>query len=63
MDLIAGLMARAAEFPGDAFRKAAGELNALLTAPGDAGADALRDGLDVGYDAILFYGLTVRITG
>ena len=59
-DLIAGLMARAAEHTGDRFRKAAGELNALLTPAGEGGSAALPDGLDVGYDAVLFYGLNVR---
>ena len=59
-DLIAGLMARAAELSGDRFRTATGELNALLTpaAEGDPASGAGE--LDVGYDAVLFYGLTLK---
>ena len=59
-DLIAGLMARAAELSGDRFRTATGELNALLTlaAEGDPAGGAGE--LDVGYDAVLFYGLTLK---
>ncbi|WP_446831655.1 hypothetical protein [Candidatus Foliamicus sp.] len=59
-DLIAGLMARAAECSGDGFRAAALELNAFLSPIGHEGAaEVLRD-LDEGCDALLFYGLTVR---
>ena len=59
-DLIAGLMARAAELSGDRFRTATGELNALLTpaAEGDPAGGARE--LDVGYDAVLFHGLTLK---
>ena len=59
-DLIAGVMARAAELSGDRFRAAAGELNAFLAPVGDRGSPQFPDGLDVGYDAALFYGLTVK---
>ena len=59
-NLIAGLMARASELPGDRFWTAAGELNSLLTSAGQAGSDELLDGLDIGYDAVLFFGLTVK---
>ena len=58
--LIAGLMARASELSGDRFRTAAGELNVFLTPAPDGGADGVQDGLDVGYDAVLFYGLTLK---
>ena len=59
-NLIAGLMARAGEHTGDRFRKAASELNAFLTPAGEEGSAVLPEGLDVGYDAVLFYGLTLR---
>ena len=59
-DLIAGLMARAAELPGDGFRQAAGELNALLAPAREAGPAEALGGLDVGYHAVLFYGLTLK---
>ena len=58
--LIAGLMARAAELSGDCFRTAAGELNTFLTPAAESGVDGVPGGLDVGYDAVLFYGLTVK---
>ena len=58
-DLIAGLMARAAELPGDGFRAAAGELNALLSPVGDGEAAGVLANLDEGCDALLFWGLTV----
>ena len=59
-NLIAGLMARAAELSDDRFRAAAGELNAFLTPAGKAGPTDMLGGLDVGYDAVLFYGLTLK---
>ena len=55
-DLIVGLMARAHELPDDDFRAAATELNAFLDA---AGEDVPGD-LDVGYDMVLFHGLSLR---
>ena len=58
-DLIAGLMARAAELSGDGFRTAAGELNAFLSPVGDEEAAGVLGNLDEGCDALLFYGLTV----
>ena len=58
-DLIAGLMARAAELPGDGFRAAAGELNAFLSPVGDGEAAGALGNLDEGCDALLFCGLTV----
>ena len=59
-NLIAGLMARAAELSGDRFRAAAGELNAFLTPAGKAGPADVLGGLDIGSDAVLFYGLTLK---
>ena len=59
-NLIAGLMARAAELSGERFRTAAYELNAFLTLAREEGSASVSNGLDVGYDAILFYGLTLK---
>ena len=60
-DLVAGLMIRAAELPGDCFRTAAAELNALLEPVVDTeGKAGPLEGLDVAYDLVLFYGLTVK---
>ena len=60
-DLIAGLMARAAELSGDRFRTAAGELNVLLDPAAEKRECAgVPGGLDVGYDVVLFYGLTLK---
>lgn len=59
-NLIAGLMARAAELSGDRFRAAAAELNAFLTPDAGDGSASMLGGLDVGYDVFLFYGLTVK---
>ena len=58
-DLIAGLMARAAELTGDGFRAAAGELSAFLSPVGDEEAAGVLGNLDEGCDALLFWGLTV----
>ena len=58
-DLIAGLMARAAELPGDGFRAAAGELSAFLSPVRDREAAGVLGNLDEGCDALLFWGLTV----
>ena len=58
-DLIAGLMARAAELPGDGFHAAAGELNAFLSPVRDREAAGVLGKLDEGCDALLFWGLTV----
>ena len=59
-DLIAGLMARAAELSGDRFRTAVSELNAFLAPAAEGGAPGVLGGLDVGYDAVLFYGLRLN---
>ena len=57
-DLVAGLMARAAEISEDRFRVAAGDLNDLLLPDWEKPADALGN-LDAGCDALLYFGLTV----
>ena len=59
-DLIAGLIARAAELSGDGFRTAASELNGLLGPVPVEGPDPVPGELDAGYDAVLFYGLTFK---
>ena len=59
-DLAGGLMARAAEHSGDGFLQAAGELHAFLVSPGEEDAPELPDGLDLGYDAVLFHGPAVK---
>lgn len=58
-DLIAGLMARASELPVGGYRAAAAELHEFLTPAGEEGSDAVPGELDIGYDAVLFYGLTL----
>ena len=59
-NLIAGLMARASELSGDRFRAAASELGAFLAPAGqEASVDGLSE-LDLGCDAVLFYGLTLK---
>ncbi len=58
-DLIAGLMARAAELPGNGFRAAASELNAFLSPLGNGEAAGVLGNLNEGCDALLFWGLTV----
>ena len=59
-DLIAGLMARAAELSGDSFRSAAHELNAFLVPASEGGLASVPGDLNVGYDAMLFHGLTLK---
>ena len=58
-DLIAGLMARAAELSSDGFRTAARELGAFLSPARDGEATGVLGTLDEGCDTLLFYGLTV----
>ena len=58
-DLIAGLMARAAELSDDCFRAAAHELDAFLSPAGDGKAAGVLGTLDEACDTLLFYGLTV----
>lgn len=57
-DLIAGLFARAAELSEDGLRTAVAELNGLLDPVPVAGQVGVPGELDVGYDAVLFFGLT-----
>ena len=60
-DLVAGLMIRAAELSGACYRRAVGDLHTLLEpAEERAGRGKLPDRLDVGYDLVLFYGLTLK---
>ena len=58
-DLIAGLMARAHELSGDRFWQAANELKGFLDPGVVHGSVHPPGGLDVGYNMMLFYGLTV----
>ena len=58
-DLIAGLMARAAELPGDGFRAAACELNAFLSPVRDGKTVGVLRNLDEGCDVLLFYGVSL----
>ncbi len=58
-DLLAGLMARASELPVGGYRAAAAELHGFLTPAGEEGSDGVPGELDIGYDAVLFYGLTL----
>ena len=60
IDLIAGLMARAAELSGDGFRTAAEELNGLLRPVDEHNSAVVPGELDTGYDAVVYYGLTLR---
>ena len=60
-DLVAGLMARAAELTGDRFRTAAAELNELLDSVIEKRMESSAPGvLGAGYDLVLFYGLTLK---
>lgn len=58
-DLIAGLMARAAEVSEDGFRVAARELNALLLPAINVDTARVLGDLEMGYHALLFHGLTL----
>lgn len=57
-DLIAGLIARATELSEDGFRTAVTELNRFLDPTSETGQCDVSGELDVGYDVVLFYGLT-----
>ena len=60
-DLVAGLMVRAAELTDDRFRTAAAELNQLLDSAIEKRMEgSAPGGLGVGYDLVLFYGLTLK---
>ena len=55
-DLIAGLFTRAQELPGDGFRTATAELHAFLSR---SRSERVPGELDVGYDVVLIWGLTL----
>ena len=59
-DLTAGLMARADDLSGDGFQKAANELNAFLVTGGKDKTTGVPGDLDIGYDVVLFHGLSLR---
>lgn len=59
-NLIVGLMARAGELSGDGFHAAASELNTLLVAAGGDKTAGVPGDLDIGYDMVLFHGLSLR---
>ena len=60
-DLVAGLMARAAELMDDRFRTAAGEFNELLDPVIEKQMESSAPGgLGIGYDLVLFYGVTLK---
>ena len=58
-DLIAGLIDRAEEHSRDHYHAAARELNAFLARGDEEGSSGVLGGLDVGYDAVLFFGPTL----
>ena len=57
--IITGLMARAAELPERGFRAAASELHAFLELGRGNGTTLVPSGLDIGYDVVLFHGLSL----
>ncbi len=59
-DLTAGLMARADDLSCDGFWKAATELNAFLVMGGEDKTTGVPGDLDIGYDVVLFHGLSLR---
>ncbi len=59
-DLIAGLIARASELSEDGYRTAVAELNELLDPVPVAGQVDVPGELGVGFDAVLFFGLTFK---
>ena len=59
-DLTAGLMARAYELSSNGFQTAATELSAFLVTNGEDKTTGMPDDLDVGYNMLLFYGLTLK---
>ena len=59
-DLIAGLFARAEEFKNDGLQAAAEELNAFLAPAGETSTVNMPGDLNVGYDVLLFWGLTLK---
>ena len=59
-DLIAGLVVRATQLPGDGFVAAARELEAFLDRAWIESKACVPGNLDTGYDAVLFYGLNIK---
>ena len=59
-DLIAGLVVRAREIPGDGFVAAATELEAFLDRAWIERKVCVPGNLDTGYDVVLFYGLHIK---
>lgn len=59
-DLIAGLVVRATQPPGDGFMAAARELEAFLDRAEIESKACVPGNLDTGYDAVLFYGLNIK---
>ena len=59
-DLIASLIARAAELSEDGLRTAVAEFNRLLEPMPDAGLGGVPGELDVAFNAVLFSGLTFK---
>ena len=59
-NLIAGLMARADELPGDGFNAAARELHAFLDSADGVDTYAVQGDLNIGYDALVFHGLRLE---
>ena len=57
--MIASLMARGIELPGDGFRRAAADLHGLLAPRGNLERSPRPDDLSVGYHVVLFHGLRV----
>ena len=59
-DLIASLVVRARELPGDGFVAAATELEAFLDRAWIERKVCVPGNLDTGYDVVLFYGLNIK---
>ena len=59
-DLIASLLVRARDLPGDGFEPAATELDAFLDRAWMERKVCVPGNLDTGYDVVLFYGLNIK---
>ena len=59
-DLIASLLVRARDLPGDGFNPAATELEAFLDRAWIESKACVPGNLDTGYDVVLFYGLNIK---
>ena len=59
-NLIAGLVVRARDLPGDGFEPAATELEAFLDRAWIERKVCVPGNLDTGYDVVLFYGLNIK---